>query len=332
MNPSILLIGGAGVTGSAIAKLLRSRYPDLELIIAGRDIEKAQELASAIDARAMSLDLNAASACLQMTKPSAVAMLAKDSSLQGLGWAQDLGIPYIGISSAAFEHGVDLVHALARKQSAPVTIAGHWFAGAVTIGATELASNFESTHSITAGITIDRNATGGGPASAADFERVSHSTKATLARRDGAYVWESDSQNRHPFRSLGGEMVMGNGSVSIDVAAIGAATNAPNVRVLEHWGVSHHFLTSGSPADEISLEIEGMIDGQLRTQRMTLQLPNAAGSLTAISVTIALERMLGLDGRPPIQEGIYGPESLMASSEYVERLEQAGVKVERKPH
>lgn len=329
MNPSILLIGGAGVTGSAIAKLLRCRYPDLALIIAGRDIEKAGELASAIDAQAMSLELNAASARLQMVKPSAVAMLAKDSSLQGLGWAQDLGIPYIGISSAAFEHGVDLVHALAQRQSAPIIIAGHWFAGAVTIAATELARHFEATHSITAGITIDRNTAGGGPASAADFERVSHATKATLARRDGAYVWEGDGQNRHPFRSLGGELVMGNGSVSIDVAAIGAATNAPNVRVLEHWGDSHHLLTSGSPADEISLEIEGTIDGQLRTQRMTLQLPYAAGSLTAISVTIALERVLGLDGRPPIQAGVYGPENLMAPADFIARLEQAGVNVER---
>lgn len=329
MNPSILLIGGAGVTGSAIAKLLRSRYPHLELIIAGRDIERAQKLASAIDARAVSLDLNAASACLEMAQPSAVAMLAKDSSLKGLGWAQDHGIPYIAISSAAFEHGVDLVHALARKQSAPVVIAGHWFAGAVTIAATELASRFDVMHSITAGITIDRNAIGGGPASAADFERVSHATKATLARRDGAYVWERDGHNRHPFRSLGGQVIMGNGSVSIDVAAIGAATNAPNVRVLEHWGDSHHFLTSGSSADEISIEIEGMMDGQLRAQRMTLQLPNNAGSLTAISVTIALERMLGLDGRPPTQPGIYGPENLITPADFVARLEQAGVKVER---
>jgi hypothetical protein len=332
MNPSIMLIGGAGVTGSAIAKLLRCRYPDLELIIAGRDVEKAQELASAIDARAISLDLNAAFAGLQMIKPSAVAMLAKDSSLQGLGWSQDLGIPYIGISSAAFEHGVDLVHALARKPSAPVTIAGHWFAGAVTIAAIELASNFDATCSITAGITIDKNATSGGPASAADFERVSNSTKATLARRDGVYVWESDGQSGYPFRSLGREMVVGNGSVSIDVAAIGAATNAPNVRVLEHWADSYHFLNTGSPADEISIEIEGMIDGQLRTQRMTLQLPNASGSLTAISVTIALERMLGLDGSPPIQAGIYGPENLIAAADFIARLKQAGVTVERQSH
>jgi hypothetical protein len=332
MYPSILLIGGAGVTGSAIARLLRSRYPDLGLIIAGRDIEKAQELASAIDARAISLDLNAASASLRMIKPSAVAMLAKDSSLQGLAWSQDLGIPYIGISSAAFEHGLDLVHALARKPSAPVTIAGHWFAGAVTIAAIELASYFDATHSITAGITIDRNATGGGPASAADFERVSNSTKATLARTEGSYVWESDGQSEHPFRSLGGEMVVGNGSVSIDVAAIGAATNAPNVRILEHWADSHHFLTTGSPADEISIEIEGMIDGRLSTQRMTLQLPNAAGSLTAISVTIALERMLGLDGSPPVKAGIYGPENLTAPADFIARLKQAGVTVERQSH
>lgn len=332
MNPSILLIGGAGVTGSAIAKLLRSRHTDLELIIAGRDIEKAQELASTIDAQAISLDINAATASLQMVKASAVAMLAKDSSLQGLGWSQESGIPYIGISSAAFEHGVDLVHALARKQSAPVTIAGHWFAGAVTIAAIELASNFEATHSITAGVTIDQNAAGGGLASVADFERVSRSTKATMARKNGAYVWEDEGQNKHPFRTLGGEIVVGNGSVSIDVAAIGAATNAPNIRVLEHWGDSHHFLTKGSPADEVSLEIEGLRDGQLHTQRMTLQLPNAAGSLTAISVTLALERLLGLDGRPPIQAGVYGPENLMASGEFIDRLKQAGVKVELQSH
>lgn len=329
MNEPVLLIGGSGVTGRAIAKLLRARHPDLRLIIAGRDIEKARAFAATVDAEAISLDIEAPFSSLQDFDACAVVTLVKDATLEGLSWAQDRGIPYIGISSAAFEYGIDLVHALCRKQSAPVLVAGHWFAGAVTIAAIDLARSFEKVQSVTAGITIDKNVAGGGPASVADFERVSRSTKATLARINGVYVWEDQAQYRQPFRSVGGEMVVGGGAVSIDVAAIGAATSARNVRVLENWGVSHSYLSNGTPAEEISIEIEGLIEGHPRTKRMTLQIPNNTGSITAISVTIALERMIGLDGNSALEAGVYGPENLIAPGEFIDRLIQSGVCVDR---
>lgn len=329
MNESLLLIGGSGVTGRATATLLRARHPDLGLIIAGRDTERARAFAGTIDADAISLDIDAAFSSLQDFDVCAVAALAKDATLEGLSWAQDRGIPYVGISSAAFEHGVDLVHALGRKQSAPVLIAGHWFAGAVTIAAIDLARSFETVQSVTAGITIDKNAAGGGPASVADFERVSRSTKATLARINGVYVWEDQAQNRQPFRSVGGGMVVGSGAVSIDVAAIGAATKAPNVRVLEYWGDSHGYLSNGRPAEEIAIEIEGLTEGRTCTKRMTLQLPNDVGSITAMSVSIALERMIGLDGNTAPEAGVYGPENLVEPRDFIDRLIQSGVCVER---
>jgi uncharacterized protein YbjT (DUF2867 family) len=42
---SILIAGGYGVVGRQVSTLIRQRYPDLPLIIAGRNPEKAQALA-----------------------------------------------------------------------------------------------------------------------------------------------------------------------------------------------------------------------------------------------------------------------------------------------
>lgn len=46
MNSSdaIFIAGGYGVVGSQLAEMIRQRYPDLPLILAGRNPDKAAEL------------------------------------------------------------------------------------------------------------------------------------------------------------------------------------------------------------------------------------------------------------------------------------------------
>lgn len=324
----LLLIGGYGVTGREVARLLRARQPDLPLVIAGRDPTHARDFAAKIGAEARAVDLDAGSDLFGELPVSGVIVMAKDAGLRALRSAQRRATPYLSLSSAAFELGVDLVQALANRGPAPIVMAGHWSAGAVTTAAVALASSFDTVDSILAGVTIDRNAASGGKASIVDFERVERSISATLARIDGNYVWLTEPDNSHSYRNLGGKLVDGKGAVSIDVASIGARVDAPNIRVLETWGDSTHFTETGIPADEVIIETAGVINGQKCSARQTLQLPHPITSLTALSLVITIERLLGLDGAPPAPGGVWTPDQLFAGDAFMASLKKGGVRVE----
>lgn len=323
----VLLIGGYGITGKAVARLLRNRHPKLALTIAGRSLEDASLFAEEIGAEAKAVDLLDANFGFHEVEASLVLVLAKDAGLNGLTWAKRKSVPYIGLSSAAFEHGIDVTHALVHPQTSPVVIAGHWFAGAAMLAAIDLARGFDEIDSIVAGITIDREGEGGGPASIADFERISRSTTATLARVNGAYKWESEEERSNTYHNVNGEIVTGTGAVSLDVASIAASTGALNVRVLETWGVSKHYIETGIPADEVAIEVVGKINDARVMMRRTLELSRDHHSLTAVTLVLLIERILGLDGSPAAPAGFYTPELMLDPASYIRQLEDAGVKV-----
>jgi hypothetical protein len=323
----VLLIGGHGVTGRAVVHVLKSMHPDLALLIGGRDLEKAAACAQEFGATATRVDLSLPGLCLGEERPSAVIVLAKDAGLHAMEWARRLKIPYISLSSAAFEHSVDVTHALTGCLSAPVVIAGHWHAGAVMAATIDLASHFDSLDSVVAGIMIDRTDVGGGPASIADFERVARSSPTTLARIDGAYIWQSENESIGGYRGASGDSLQGKGAVSLDVVSIGAGTGAQNVRVLETWGTSHSFTSTGAAADEVSIEIRGRIQNRQMVGWRVLTLPRHVGSLTALSIALLLERVLGIGGDAPTPPGLYTPELLIPPKSWVLRLPEFGVQV-----
>lgn len=324
----ILLVGGYGVTGNTVARLLRARHPELALTIAGRDPAAAAAFAHEIAADSTIVNLASRETGLDEIRASAIVVLAKDVGLHALTWSNKNAVPYIALSSAAFEHGIDVTHALSKPQRAPIVLAGHWFAGAVVLATAALAEEFDEVDTVIAGVTIDISGEGGGPASVADFARISRSTSATLARVDGAYVWETAKENIHTYRGASGEMIKGNGAVSLDVASIGASLGAPNVRVLESWGTSHHYSKTGIPADEVSIEISGQKNGATKALNTVLTLPRVQSSLTAICIVLLLERVLGLDGCPAAIPGVYTPENILPRNSFLTSLRELGVSVE----
>lgn len=327
LDGPVLLIGGYGVTGRAVARTLKSMHPDLALMIGGRDLEKATAYARAFGAKATRVDLSVPGLGFAGERPSAVIVLAKDAGLHAMEWARRQKIPYISLSSAAFEHGVDVTHALTGDPSAPIVIAGHWHAGAVMAATIDLASHFENLDTVVAGVMIDRTDAGGGPASIADFERVARSSPTTLARVDGAYIWQPEDESIGVYRGAGGDMVQGKGAVSLDVVSIGAGTGSPNVRVLETWGTSHFSASTGQAADEVSIAIKGRIKDRQMVGWRVLTLPRSVGSLTALSVALLLERALGIGGDAQTPPGLYTPELLIPPKSWVLRLPDFGVQV-----
>jgi hypothetical protein len=97
--------------------------------------------------------------------------------------------------------------------------------------------------------------------------------------------------------------------------------------VLETWGQSHLFTLTGTPADEISIEVVGTINGERRSGRQTLQLSNSVTTLTALCIALTLERLIGLGGHPPASPGVYTPDQIMAPETFLAQLQLAGAEV-----
>lgn len=55
MSPRILIAGGWGVVGSAVARLIREAGHDIELVLGGRNPESGAELAKTLGARTVRL-------------------------------------------------------------------------------------------------------------------------------------------------------------------------------------------------------------------------------------------------------------------------------------
>lgn len=333
MRP-ILLIGGYGVVGRQVARHLRARHPDLPLAIGGRSLEKARALGDELGGvLAVTIDLNQRDLGLPMAEFSAMGVYVKDGGLNAMGFAGRHGIPSVSLSSATFELGVDMVHGLRAAQNAPIVMASHWFSGAVTIPTILLAERFDRVDSIDIGAVIDREDVtdgddiGSGPAAAAEFEQVLLSCPSTLLRADGGYVWVAGDRAQARFRRPDGVEIEGTVSVGCDTLSLATATGARNVRLLETYGVSASRQAGGAACDEVYIRVTGRgRDAAPLEVGQVISIPRTAGSLTAISQVIILERLLGLAGGPPPSPGLYMVEDVVDPSHFVDRMTEAGVR------
>lgn len=54
-------------------------------------------------------------------------------------------------------------------------------------------------------------------------------------------------------------MIEGKGLISIEVATIGTRANVRDIHLLETWGDSSHYLGTGIPADQVVIEVIGIL-------------------------------------------------------------------------
>ncbi|RYF05495.1 MAG: NAD(P)-dependent oxidoreductase, partial [Deltaproteobacteria bacterium] len=85
----LLLIGGAGAIGRQTAHLLRATYPEVPLLIGGRNLAKADAAAAEIGhAEGVLLDLTAPDLGLGQRPLRAVVIFYMDHTLAALRFAQ----------------------------------------------------------------------------------------------------------------------------------------------------------------------------------------------------------------------------------------------------
>jgi hypothetical protein len=102
LSDRVIVIGGAGVFGTRLCTAL-AQEPGVELVIAGRDLARAEALASSIGARALRLDRADAAAVLKAEAPFVVIDAAGPFQPDAGG-----GYPVVRAALAAGAHYLDL--------------------------------------------------------------------------------------------------------------------------------------------------------------------------------------------------------------------------------
>jgi hypothetical protein len=321
----ILLVGGSGIVGRWVARLLHDAHPEVPLLLGGRELAKAQEAAAEIpSAEGIALDLAAEDLGLGHRSVSAVVVLFTDHRLATLRLAQTRGIPHLSISAGISEMGPEVAAYVHQPQAAPVVLGTEWLVGATTIPTLKFAQAFGRVHSIMIGALLDEQDVTG-PAGYADFERQNKIMPAALVRRDGAFVWQISDEANTTFRAVDGTEQKADTFSFYDVLGLATATGAPNVQFKLALGISSSRRQGKPMSTEILIDLVGEDHaGQpLRTRHAVVH-PQGQMPLTGLGIALLLERLLGLDGRPAVQPGLYFPYQLLEPSTYFIRFEQIG--------
>jgi hypothetical protein len=322
---SVLILGGSGQAGAGTAALLRRWHPALPLTIGGRNFERAQRVADELGgATAVTVDLGRADLGLPAgSGHSAVVAAIWDDHLNGLGYAQQRGLPYISISSGLVDIAPEVVAGAQHPGAAPILLASHFCAGTGVLAALHVARDFDRIDSIRIGAVLDEQ-DAGGPAGMADLERLFTASSAGLRRQDGVFTWLAASDAQAEVRTLDGTVVPAQSIPILDVPSLAHATGAPNVRFDYALGESVGRRSGGTPSIEIRIDVEGAdaAGAPLRTGRYLVH-PDGQRPLTALGIALGVERLLGLRGAP-VPPGIHTPESLIDPAYAVERLTELG--------
>ena len=328
----ILLMGGSGSIGRQTARALHAIYPDVPLLIGGRDLTRAQNAAAEIgNAQGVEIDTACADLGLGQQKVSAVVVLYKDHSLAGLRFAQSQGVPHLSISSGIFEIAPEIASFMNAPDASAVVLGYEWLVGATTVPALHLAKSFSQVDEIRIGALVDEEDTGG-PAVAADFEHLNHLLPEALTLRDGVWLWREGDDAKAVFSALDGTEINATGFSSIDVTGLAAATGAHSVQFDLGQGVSSSRRRGGTLSTEIVLAISGLDHaGQALRTRHAVVHPGGAAPLTGMGIALLLERLIGLDGQSPVAPGLYFPYQILDAARYLARLAQEGGEVLEMP-
>lgn len=323
-NP-ILLVGGSGTVGRWAARFLRAAHPEVPLLIGGRDLAKATGAAGEIGgAEGVMLDSSAADLGLGARPVSAVAVLFTDERVAGLRFAQSRRVPHLSISPGINEIAPEVAAYIHDPHAAAVVLGTEWLVGATTVPTLAFARAFGRVHDIAIGALLDEQ-DAFGPAATADLERQTKTMPAALARRDGVYVWRVGDDAKATFRAVDGTEVEAAALSPNDVLALANATGAANVRFDLAVAVSSSRRRGEPMSTEIVIELAGEDHAgrPLRTRHAVVH-PQGQMPLTGLGVALVLERLIGLDGKPPTPPGLYFPYQLLEPTHYFARLEQAG--------
>ncbi|MFZ5893316.1 MAG: NAD(P)-binding domain-containing protein [Myxococcota bacterium] len=324
---AVILIGGSGVVGLRAARALRKLQPALPIVIAGRDAKKADSVATEIGGPTTSLAVDLGRDDLGLSGDasfSAVAVFVKDTGMRSMRYAQLKGIPYVAFSDFSFDIAPAIGLFVHEPKRAPILMLGHVVGGAATLAALHFAKELRDIASIEIAGIVGADDTGG-PAAQADFVRYAQGGHGALVLRDGDWIWLKDAASARSIVDSAGRERTAHALPLLDVVSLAAATKARSLRV----DFAVRAPEEQKSATEIIIELKGTAqNGSFSTIRATLADNDVHARISAYGAALALERLLGRRGGPPVAPGLYHPESILDPSVSVERLVELGVRVD----
>ncbi|QEH79169.1 hypothetical protein EIK56_13810 [Sphingomonas sp. C8-2] len=327
-----VLFVGYGPVGSEAARSFRRLYPDLPFVIAGRRLEKAQQLAAEVGhAEAMTADIMTPGLGLPKgMRFSCFIPMIKDRALHGMTLAEEQHIPYAAFSEYVYDFAPFIARHIHNPKGAPLLLLGHLHGGSMPVAALELARGFRSIDKLTVSAIFDPVDFGGGGSASSNMVTGNFGVPSYLVRRDGKWQWRRNGSETLSITSSDGRALPAHGFALPDVITLANETGARSVDMAFALDKTARSFRGEGISHEIFVEIEGeRHDGVHARERYELEDEAGYAAMSARGAVLCMERMMGLAGGPPVGPGLYNPETLLDPAHVVKRMQQFGTKIRK---
>ncbi len=346
----VLLVGGYGVVGSRIARLLRDRYPDLPLLLGGRNPEKgkplAEELGNATTAR---VDAEAGDPLAGLSpSPGLVLTAVNDPEDRVLLAAVRAGIPVVDITRWTARVQRAVLRLSAEQLRAPVVLASSWMAGLVSIAASAGVARVAPAERIEIDICYALADQSGSDSVeymdrlAVPFETIEDGhERISYPLTDGRVVEFPGGKRSKTYRLDTPEQASLPCFLGVSTVATRIGYDSPAaswmlvalkrlgvLRFLQRdrfTAVRRALLHSSGDGDRATFV--ATISGKSSRVRVEVVDPEGQAHMTAVGAVVAAERALGLDGGAPATARVWFPEQFSDPEGLLATARSFGVEV-----
>lgn len=320
MKKPFLIIGGYGTVGSYLISLLNQFIPDLPIIIAGRNLEKARNTAAlynntigvVVDTHRADLGLDTA---LEL---SGIAVLTNDLSTFPAKYAISKGIPYTSIATQ-LNHFAPKLALYLNNPNGQLLIQDTSFAGVLISLGIYYSKYFLRVEQIRVASLMDENDLGG-PASQADVDDFGIKEYGLLLE-NSQWIVPRNGKEVHEYIAEDGFHFTATSFPGFDAPELACATDASSVRVDFAFGESQGRRSGNQPSIEIIYELDGIFpDGEAGSLKFQLTHPKGQAYLTAVGVAVGIESLMLNNPH----KGMYLPSQEIDPERMMSRLVQSG--------
>ncbi|MBM7842548.1 saccharopine dehydrogenase family protein [Herpetosiphon giganteus] len=351
---AIVIVGGYGVVGAQIAQILRQSHGDLPLILAGRNPNQAQALLAELGA-------HTSAAAVDVLKPNPLAGLQPRAIINAVNDPHDYvlheavarGIPLVDITrwTARLQHTLNGLDRAALK--APLVFASHWMAGLASVVAVAATQQLAHTEQLDLHVLFSLKDKAG-PNSIEYMQHLTtpftitekhqprevypYTEPQTITFPNGyrakTYRFDTPDQWTLPQSTKAASVsarITFDDRLTMGLLLGLARSGVWKLLMHRRFDRLRHSLLYNpgkGAAHELVWQISGR-DAAGNPQQLTKTIVDPQGQthLTAVGAVIQLETMVGLDGSPALDAGIYFPETAPKLAYALERMQQLGVEL-----
>jgi len=320
----ILIIGGYGSVGSKAVAILNEYYPEIPLVVAGRNPQKAHALTEMFDkVTATAIDLSKKDLGLPAdARFSAVFLFTNDVTYNAQAYAQRAGIPYVTVTASVAEMGMALACFVNNPQKAPVVLSSQWMGGIADALAIDYAKDFASIDSVKISTIVDPADEVGKESGESEIATIFTLNPYSIAVENGNYHWlKTEEEKLYTVKTLTGAEHTGYAFPIADILSLKNALDAQSVRFYTAEGESFGTSKGIGLTHDIVIQITGLgKDGTAKIAHHEIIYPKGQAHMTAFGGFLALEQAMGLTHS--IEPKLYLGANLLDAEQVKTRLKE----------